>query len=211
MILSDILNHSYFEKSKQIPININSKITGRVCLTDYLHALYIVKVLMLGTCQTYLETGVFFGGSMMTAMQCKYKTKFVGIDFFNGYYGKSEDPATKKTPTLDVVKSNIDNNNPHHHEYELVKGSSRDINIIQYIQKKYPIVDLLFIDGDHSYEGVTADFMSYSPLVRKNGIVMFDNYGDRGWKEVAKAVANLDLKKWNNVGRYGNSLILEKK
>lgn len=34
-------------------------------------------------------------------------------------------------------------------------------------------LDLLFIDGDHSYEGVAADFQLYSPLVRKGGIIVF--------------------------------------
>jgi predicted O-methyltransferase YrrM len=34
-------------------------------------------------------------------------------------------------------------------------------------------LDLLFIDGDHSYEGVRADFNLYSPLVRAGGIVAF--------------------------------------
>lgn len=33
-------------------------------------------------------------------------------------------------------------------------------------------LDLLFIDGDHSYEGVTADFRAYTPLVREGGIVV---------------------------------------
>jgi predicted O-methyltransferase YrrM len=34
-------------------------------------------------------------------------------------------------------------------------------------------IDLLFIDGDHSYTGVRADFEMYSPLVRPGGIVAF--------------------------------------
>lgn len=34
-------------------------------------------------------------------------------------------------------------------------------------------VDLLFIDGDHSYDGVKSDFEMYSPLVRTGGIVAF--------------------------------------
>ncbi len=34
-------------------------------------------------------------------------------------------------------------------------------------------VDFLFIDGDHSYEGVKTDFEMYSPLVKKGGIVAF--------------------------------------
>lgn len=32
-------------------------------------------------------------------------------------------------------------------------------------------VDFLFIDGDHSYAGVKADFELYAPLVRKGGII----------------------------------------
>jgi predicted O-methyltransferase YrrM len=32
-------------------------------------------------------------------------------------------------------------------------------------------LDVLFIDGDHSYDGVRADFEQYAPLVRSGGIV----------------------------------------
>lgn len=34
-------------------------------------------------------------------------------------------------------------------------------------------IDFLFIDGDHSYDGVKKDFEMYSPLVRKGGIIAF--------------------------------------
>jgi predicted O-methyltransferase YrrM len=34
-------------------------------------------------------------------------------------------------------------------------------------------LDVLFIDGDHSYEGVKKDFELWSPLVRPGGIVLF--------------------------------------
>lgn len=34
-------------------------------------------------------------------------------------------------------------------------------------------VDFLFIDGDHSYEGVKADYEIYAPLVRPGGIIAF--------------------------------------
>lgn len=32
-------------------------------------------------------------------------------------------------------------------------------------------IDLLFIDGDHSYRGEMADFRAYSPLVRDGGVI----------------------------------------
>lgn len=34
-------------------------------------------------------------------------------------------------------------------------------------------LDLLFIDGDHEYDGVRLDFLSYRHLVRENGIIAF--------------------------------------
>ncbi len=34
-------------------------------------------------------------------------------------------------------------------------------------------IDFLFIDGDHSYEGVKQDFLFYSKYVRKEGIIAF--------------------------------------
>jgi len=34
-------------------------------------------------------------------------------------------------------------------------------------------IDFLFLDGDHSYEGVKKDYEMYSPLVRTGGLVAF--------------------------------------
>jgi len=34
-------------------------------------------------------------------------------------------------------------------------------------------LDLLFIDGDHTYEGVKMDFEKYSPLMSPGGVVGF--------------------------------------
>ena len=34
-------------------------------------------------------------------------------------------------------------------------------------------VDFLFIDGDHSYDGVKNDFLQYGPLVRPGGLIAF--------------------------------------
>lgn len=34
-------------------------------------------------------------------------------------------------------------------------------------------VDILFIDGDHTYEGVKADYNNYKDLVRTGGVIIF--------------------------------------
>lgn len=38
-------------------------------------------------------------------------------------------------------------------------------------------IDLLFIDGDHSYEGALGDWESYSGMLRTGSIVAFHDYG----------------------------------
>jgi predicted O-methyltransferase YrrM len=34
-------------------------------------------------------------------------------------------------------------------------------------------IDFLFLDGDHSYEGIKQDFEWYAPLVRSGGMIAF--------------------------------------
>lgn len=46
--------------------------------------------------------------------------------------------------------------------------------------------DFIFIDGDHSLEGVVQDFLMYAPYIRKGGIVVFHDviYHADGTEEV---------------------------
>jgi len=39
-------------------------------------------------------------------------------------------------------------------------------------------LDYLFIDGDHTYEGVKQDFEMYAPLVRKGGVIAFHDIAE---------------------------------
>jgi cephalosporin hydroxylase len=48
------------------------------------------------------------------------------------------------------------------------------------------MIDVLFIDGDHRYEGVKQDFLCYQEFVRHNGLILFhdivdDKGGERAW------------------------------
>lgn len=59
-------------------------------------------------------------------------------------------------------------------EFHDVQGDSHNPITVQRVKQIYPNndVDFLFIDGDHSYEGVMADFEHYAPLVRSGGLVV---------------------------------------
>ena len=37
-------------------------------------------------------------------------------------------------------------------------------------------MDILFIDGDHTYDGVKNDFERYHKYVKTNGYIIFDDY-----------------------------------
>ncbi len=55
------------------------------------------------------------------------------------------------------------------------QGSSYAPETIAYLKDwlKGEKIDLLFIDGDHSYHGVSQDYILYSPFVRAGGIIGF--------------------------------------
>ena len=58
----------------------------------------------------------------------------------------------------------------------LLRGDSHQPEMLARLKSVLPgdgKVDFLFIDGDHTYEGVKADFEMYSPLVRPGGLVVF--------------------------------------
>jgi len=82
-------------------------------------------------------------------------------------------------------------------------------------------IDFLFIDGDHSYQGVKRDFEMYNPLVKKEGIIVFhdiipgpiENVGGvpEFWKEIKENNSGYQeiVKDWNQ-GGYGIGLLITK-
>lgn len=77
-------------------------------------------------------------------------------------------------------------------------------------------VDFLFIDGDHSYDGVRKDFEQYAPLVRKGGLIALHDVAvhppemhsevDRFWNEIKtpnsqEFIENRD-QGWAGIGVY---------
>ena len=183
MKLDDIKNYNYQGIARGIVEDLNNNINGRVALNDMLqstHVLYIIKNLLEDKCKTVLEIGTLWGGALLTMMQTEYKSKFVSVDMFEGFYpellGEGNGDQNFGINTIELVDENIKNNNPYQHEYDLIKGSSHDTKVINYVKENYPKIDLLFIDGDHTKKGVLQDWEDYSDLVTKGGIVVFDDY-----------------------------------
>ena len=69
-------------------------------------------------------------------------------------------------------------------------------------------IDFLFIDGDHSYEGVREDYQMYSKLVKRGGIIAFHDIVphppetgcdvNRFWLEVREPMRHIEIvKNWS--------------
>jgi len=95
----------------------------------------------------------------------------------------------------------------------LMRGDSHKPEMLARLKNVLPgdgKVDFLFIDGDHTYEGVRADFEMYSVLVRPGGMVVFHDickhkyaeqincHVDRFWQEVKNERRALEfVHNWN--------------
>jgi predicted O-methyltransferase YrrM len=109
----------------------------------------------------------------------------------------------------------------------LIQGDSHNIKTLKKIKAilKDNKVDFLFIDADHSYEGVKKDFEMYSPLVRKGGIIAFhdiipDYYAKleikpvfsvyKFWNEVKEKYEHLEIVKDKNQNGFGIGVLFVK-
>jgi predicted O-methyltransferase YrrM len=90
------------------------------------------------------------------------------------------------------------------HKVHLVVGDSRKV--------EFPAesVALLFVDGDHSYEGAKADYERWSELVRAGGDLLFHDAVDTGgygnvYPGVARLVAEVERDpRWVRQARAGS-------
>ncbi|WFO75988.1 class I SAM-dependent methyltransferase [Desulfurococcaceae archaeon MEX13E-LK6-19] len=101
----------------------------------------------------------------------------------------------------------------------LIRADSHDIRTLEIVKNvlRGNKLDFLFIDGDHTYEGVKKDFNMYVPLVRDNGIIALhdivpgppENVGGvpRFWREIKKRYRYIEIVKDWRQGGYGIGLI----
>jgi hypothetical protein len=60
-----------------------------------------------------------------------------------------------------------------HTNFELTKINSRTPEFAELIKTKHPSIDLAYIDGCHSYDGIKNDFDVIYPLLSECGVIVF--------------------------------------
>ncbi len=60
-----------------------------------------------------------------------------------------------------------------HTNFELTKINSRTPEFAELIKTKHPSIDLAYIDGCHSYDGIKNDFDIIYPLLSESGVIVF--------------------------------------
>jgi len=117
--------------------------------------------------QTVLEIGTHRGGTLyLWARLAHPEAILISIDLPGGKFGGGYSPF--RTPIyrrFAQVRQKL----------HLMRANSHDPSTLAETKRLLSgrPLDLLFIDGDHTYEGVKKDWEMYSPRVRPGGLVVF--------------------------------------
>lgn len=150
-----------------------------------------------------VEIGTKKGGSFFIWSRYTNANHLISIDLPGGIHGGGYD--RKKIPFLQYFVS--DKNEA---KVSVILGDSHALDTVQKLGEVLngEKIDFLFIDGDHTYEGVKADFELYSPLIREGGIIAFHDIVESDYHHSMNCYVD---KLWNEIkGQYKYLEIIEK-
>jgi cephalosporin hydroxylase len=145
-----------------------------------------------------LEIGTAHGGTLCVISRLsRTSATIISVDLpgglFGGGYKWFRIPVYKSFPVLNQ-------------KLHLIRGNSHDPATQSSVKARMGEnrkLDLLFIDGDHSYEGVKTDFETYAPLVHSGGIIAFHDIAEhpketgcevaRFWQEIKQQYAHEEI------------------
>lgn len=99
---------------------------------------------------------------------------------------------------------------------KLIQGFSQEPHVLRESQmQKY---DIIYIDGDHSFEAVTLDIKNYAALLESGGYLVMDDAsyfleGDiyfKGHKEVSEASSIIESLGFKNILNVGHNRVYKK-
>src|SRR5688572_21014319 len=108
-----------------------------------------------------VEIGTYKGGTLFIWTRTNPQAELVvSIDLPGGQYGGGYDASREKLYRLFA-------HNMPGTQMEFIRGNSHQAQTAEGLKKilNGRLIDFLYIDADHTYEGVKTDFELYSPLV----------------------------------------------
>ncbi len=119
------------------------------------------------------EIGTFKGGTLFIWCQlAESAAHIISVDLPGGQFGGGY--SEKSLPFFQSFRKPGQ-------RLDCIRGSSHDSAVREEFRRTLGAgeLDFLFIDGDHSYEGVKKDFEHYSPFVRQGGMIAFHDIHHR--------------------------------
>ena len=162
-----------------------------------------------------IEIGTLFGGSCLAKLiamrDLDVQGKIICIDPMTGYYNQQVDPMTGLEVTPEVLYRNLE-------IFSFPRETVELREVFSNSDQAYDGLDghrfaTLMIDGDHSYDGVLHDWERYRMFVTIGGFVLFDDYADPSWPDVAAAVRRVLSSRpsqWKACGQLGTTFILQR-
>jgi glycosyltransferase involved in cell wall biosynthesis len=130
-----------------------------------------------------IEVGVAFGGHAEEILKNSHIKKLYGIDPYL-HMENYDDPMNFPQEEFDkIYEFVLSRMRKFGKRYEHIRKSSKEAsNIIN------NAIDFVYIDADHSYEGVKKDLNIWFPRVRGGGVIGGHDYGHGNFPGVKKAV-----------------------
>jgi predicted O-methyltransferase YrrM len=136
--------------------------------------LELAKMVKEQNCKYIMEIGTYRGGTLFVFSQlADSRATIISLDFHFSFLGKVYGALQKP-----LLRKFVRNGK----SLYLLRQNSHlpgTIKVVRDILGGHDL-DFLFIDGDHSYDGVREDFMMYSPLVREGGLIAFHDVAESG-------------------------------
>ena len=121
--------------------------------------------------ETFVEVGTCNGGMTWWFAHLPSFKKIISVDLPGSDFGGGPTPHT-----LEVIRNWVSTD----YDVTLCTGDSQKQETVDEVKAELPngTCDCLFIDADHTYEGVKKDFELWSPLVRNGGSIIFHDIVD---------------------------------
>ena len=107
---------------------------------------------------TYLEIGVREGNTFDKRVPL-VRSKSVAIDCWNLFETPSQNDMDRSRSQAETQYDNLKTKYDGIAKVEVIRAFSNDLTIVEKFDDNY--FDLIFIDGDHSYEGVKEDLNNW--------------------------------------------------